>query len=241
MTNFFDQFTPGTAGQSYGNFQQTFAGQNPDYTLANAIFSNTTTGTINLGNLTQGDKYLLQFWVSDPRNPVTAARVETLTSSTGGDTNVPTLEYQGPGGTDGQWVTGTFVADATMTETLDLSASNSNASFGDSGSPQVNLLQLRDITTILGDFNRDGHVDVSDVLAMEQALANLPAYQTANGLTNAQLLAIGDVNGDGVIDNTDIQSLISLLANGTGSGALTAVPEPSTLAFWAWEPWRCCG
>ena len=62
--------------------------------------------------------------------------METLTSSTGGDTNVPTLEYQGPGGTDGQWVTGTFVADATMTETLDLSASNSNASFGDSGSPR---------------------------------------------------------------------------------------------------------
>ena len=148
MTNWYDGYTPGLAGQSYGNFQQTFAGPNPDYTLANAIFSNTTTGTIVLGDLTQGDKYLLQFWVSDPRNPVTDARVETLTSSTGGDTNIPTLDYEGPGSTDGQWVTGTFVADATMTETLDLSASNSNASFGDSGSPQVNLLQLRDISSV---------------------------------------------------------------------------------------------
>jgi hypothetical protein len=31
---------------------------------------------------------------------------------------------------------------------LDLSASNSNPSFGDAGSPQVNLLQLRDITSV---------------------------------------------------------------------------------------------
>ena len=69
ITNWFDGFTPGTAGQSYGNFQQTFAGQNPDYTLANALFGNSTTGTINLGNLTPGDKYLLQFWVSDPETP----------------------------------------------------------------------------------------------------------------------------------------------------------------------------
>jgi hypothetical protein len=148
LTNWYDGYSPGTAGQSYGNFQQTYAGPNPDYTLDNALFSNTTTGTIILGNLTQGDDYLLQFWVSDPRNAVTDARVETLTSSTGGDTNIPTLDYEGPGSTDGQWVTGTFVADSTLTETLDLSASNSNPSFGDSGSPQVNLLQLRDITSV---------------------------------------------------------------------------------------------
>lgn len=143
ITNFFDQFTPGPAGQSYGNFQQTFAGQNPDYTLANAIFGNSLTGSFSLGNLTPGVKYLLQFWVSDPRNAVTVFRQETLTSSTGGDTNIPTLNYEG-NGTDGQWVTGTFVADATGTETFNLSARNSNVQ-GD-GSPQINLLQLRDIS-----------------------------------------------------------------------------------------------
>jgi hypothetical protein len=146
LTNWYDGYSPGLAGQSYGNFQQTYAGPNPDYTLDNAIFSNTSAGTIVLGNLTQGDTYLLQFWVSDPRNPVTDTRIETLSSSTGGDTNVPTLDYEAPGSTDGQWVTGTFVADASMTETLLLSAGNSNSSFGDSGSPQVNLFQLRDIT-----------------------------------------------------------------------------------------------
>ena len=148
MTNAYVGFTPGPAGESYGNFNSGGVGPNPDYTLANAIFSNTTTGTIILGNLTQGDDYLLQFWVSDPRNSVTQTRVETLSSSTGGDTNVPTLDYEAPGSTDGQWVTGTFVADSSLTETLDLAASNSNPSSGDSGSPQVNLIQLRDITSV---------------------------------------------------------------------------------------------
>jgi hypothetical protein len=148
MTNAYVGFTPGTAGESYGNSDSGGVGPNPDYTLANAIFSNTNTGTIILGNLTQGDEYLLQFWVSDPRNSVTQTRVESLTSSTGGDTNAPTLDYEAPNSTDGQWVTGTFVADSTTTETLDLSASNSNPSSGDSGSPQVNLFQLRDITSV---------------------------------------------------------------------------------------------
>ena len=150
MTNAYVGFTPGTAGQSYGVFNTNGGGgPSQDYTLANAIFSNTTTGTIILGNLTQGDDYLLQFWVSDPRNSVTQTRIETLSSSTGGDANVPTLDYEAPGSTDGQWVTGTFVADSSLTETLDLAASNSNSSSGDSGSPQVNLFQLRDITNVV--------------------------------------------------------------------------------------------
>ena len=88
--------------------------------------------------------------------------------------------------------------------------------------------------TVLGDFNRNGHVDTSDILPMEQALTNLSGYQTAEGLTNSQLLAIGDVNSDGKIDNTDVQSLINLVANNAasgGSGLLTAVPEPATIVL----------
>jgi hypothetical protein len=141
---------PGVAGQAYGNSDSGGVGPNPDYTLANASFANSSsTASITLGNLTQGHNYLLQFWVSDPRNNgVVLTRIESLVSSTGGDTNAPTLDYQGPGSIDGQWVTGTFVADASLSETLNLAASNSNASAGDSGSPQVNLLQLRDLTTV---------------------------------------------------------------------------------------------
>jgi hypothetical protein len=154
VTGFNDAYVgygpPGPAGQAYGSSDSGGVGPNPDYTLANASFDdNTVTASITLGNLTKGDRYLLQFWVSDPRNNgVVLTRDETLISSTGGDTNAPTLTYQGPGSTDGQWVTGTFTADATLSETLDIAAGNSNANAGDGGSPQVNLLQLRDITPV---------------------------------------------------------------------------------------------
>src|SRR2546421_8030415 len=148
LTNQYNGYTPGPSGQAYGVFDQAngqLSGPSTDYTLANAIFGNSTTASFSLGNLTPGHQYLLQFWVSDPRNAVTVTRQETVSSSTGGDTNVPTLQYEG-NGTDGQWVTGTFVADGTATETLNLAASNSNGSSGGSGSPQVNLGQLRDLT-----------------------------------------------------------------------------------------------
>jgi hypothetical protein len=148
VTNTYPSFgTPGAAGQSYGVFDTAGVGPASDYTLANGAYSNSATGTITLGNLAVGNKYLVQFWVSDARGgPVLPTRVEKLASATGGDTNSPVLAYQGPGSVDGQWVTGTFVADASGTETLMLTASNTNAFAGDGGSAQVNLLQLRDIT-----------------------------------------------------------------------------------------------
>jgi hypothetical protein len=154
LNNQYNGYTPGPSGQAYGVFD-TGGGDpngnppnNQDFTLANALFGNSTTAAFSVGNLTPGAEYLLQFWVSDPRNATTVFRQETVSSSTGGDTNIPTLEYEG-NGTDGQWVTGTFTADASMAETFDLSASNSNESGnGDSGSPQVNLFQLRQLTGV---------------------------------------------------------------------------------------------
>jgi len=86
-------------------------------------------------------------------------------------------------------------------------------------------------TFLLGDFNRDGHVDASDILAMEQALTNLNGYEAAKGLTNAQLLAIGDINNDGVVNTADLQALLDLLNSGGGSS--TAVPEPASLVLLA--------
>jgi hypothetical protein len=138
--------TPGPAGQSYGNFDSAGVGPNPDYTLANAAYSNSPTGTITLGNLTPGNRYLVQFWVSDPRGGVLGNRRETLASSTGGDTRPPTILYEAPGSVDGQWVTGSFMADASGAETLVLTGSNTDPTSADVGSAQVNLLQLRDIT-----------------------------------------------------------------------------------------------
>ncbi|HTQ37666.1 MAG TPA: dockerin type I repeat-containing protein, partial [Pirellulales bacterium] len=77
-----------------------------------------------------------------------------------------------------------------------------------------------------GDFDLNGHVNAADIVAMEQALANLPAYESARGLTNTQLLAIGDINNDGKVNNADLQALIASLKSGGGSS--DPVPEPST-------------
>ena len=87
-------------------------------------------------------------------------------------------------------------------------------------------------TYLAGDFNRDGHVDVADILAMEQALADLPDYETAKALTDAQLQLIGDINGDHQLTNADLQALIALVANNfVGGSSLAAVPEPATLTL----------
>jgi hypothetical protein len=84
--------------------------------------------------------------------------------------------------------------------------------------------------TVPGDFNRDGHVDAADILAMQQALANPTAYQAAHSnLTAAQLLDIEDVNGDGKFNNADLQSLLTTLKSGGGSA--DSVPEPASLVL----------
>jgi endoglucanase len=83
-----------------------------------------------------------------------------------------------------------------------------------------------------GDFNRDGHVDASDIQAMEAALSNLHGWETsetAQGLNSTQENLIADVNKDGVINNADLQALINLLNSGGGSDA--AVPEPASLVM----------
>jgi hypothetical protein len=83
-----------------------------------------------------------------------------------------------------------------------------------------------------GDFNRDGHVDAADIPAMEQALANVDAFEAANStLSSADLLSIEDVNRDGKFTNADLQSLLSDLESGGGSN--DPVPEPASwiLAF----------
>jgi hypothetical protein len=82
-----------------------------------------------------------------------------------------------------------------------------------------------------GDFNLDHHVDANDIKAMLNALTDLNKFQTANGLSVADVLAIGDINGDGQITNADLQPLLTLLKSGGGS--LAAVPEPASIVLLA--------
>ena len=72
-------------------------------------------------------------------------------------------------------------------------------------------------TIVRGDFNRDGQVTGADVSAMMGALANLSGYQTAQGLSAADLIQLADLNGDGRVDNRDIQGLFAVLANQAAS------------------------
>ena len=79
-----------------------------------------------------------------------------------------------------------------------------------------------------GDMDFDGVVTNSDLQSMLDALKNATAFQSANGLSNAELLSLGDVNGDGVIDSADLQSLMTKLTSASGANP---VPEPASLAM----------
>ena len=64
-----------------------------------------------------------------------------------------------------------------------------------------------------GDMNDDGHVNASDITAMESALTNPSAYDTLHGFADSDRRVVGDVNGDGVFDNGDLQSLLNYALN----------------------------
>jgi hypothetical protein len=76
-----------------------------------------------------------------------------------------------------------------------------------------------------GDSNLDGQKTSADISLMLRALTDLNAYQTANNLSESELLAIADVNQDGKITNADLQAMLDLLKN--GGGGTSSVPEPS--------------
>jgi hypothetical protein len=92
---------------------------------------------------------------------------------------------------------------------------------------------------IKGDVDRSTHVNISDVGALETALADLTKYQSTDALTDPQLLSVADLNADNQVTNTDLQGLIIYLANNAGvlpapgGGSVAAVPEPPSLVLLA--------
>ena len=67
------------------------------------------------------------------------------------------------------------------------------ATFSDGSSS----LLIATLPPVPGDFNRDGALNSADINSMLAALADLNAYKTAHGLSDADLLNIGDLDGDG--------------------------------------------
>jgi hypothetical protein len=101
---------------------------------------------------------------------------------------------------------------------------------GDKVVAQLGIDNVTAISALLkGDFNRDGHFDVSDIQAAENALVDLSGYETYWGLNNSQMLTIGDFDNDLSVTNLDFQGLINGLANAPGGGMLSAVPEPAAM------------
>jgi hypothetical protein len=137
----------GTSGldDRYGSYANpNTADANYNYVLQTAIYSYGEPISLTWGGMTPGDTYQLEFWVNDGRNSVTAERSETLTG--GANTSAALAFGTGPNGTGpGQYILGTFVADNTGQETLTLNPFG-GADIG--ASAQINLLQLRDLTSI---------------------------------------------------------------------------------------------
>jgi hypothetical protein len=93
--------------------------------------------------------------------------------------------------------------------------------------PALSVTTLALVKAQLGDFNLDGLVNNADMQAMLDAERNLPSYEAAHNLTDANLLALGDFNSDGVVNSADIPLMLCDLSN-SGNGA-QGVPEPAGL------------
>ena len=76
-------------------------------------------------------------------------------------------------------------------------------------------------STIPGDANLDGKVDVNDLTIV---LANF-------GQTTGMNWSTGDFNGDGRVDVNDLTIVLSHFGSSAGSGGMAAVPEPSAVAL----------
>ncbi len=113
---------PGTPNSNYNTLLQT------------AAYAGSGDGTIVLTwNDTPGHTYLIQAWANDGRGN---GRSETFT---GGANTSASLTF---GNAPGQYIIGTYVADGSGSETITLSGTGSaNGDY-----PQINLLQVRDIT-----------------------------------------------------------------------------------------------
>jgi fibronectin-binding autotransporter adhesin len=93
------------------------------------------TGTVTLNGLTIGQSYKVQVWVSDARSGTTTTRTQSITGPAGSNTQPMDFNVGNVGGGVGQYVIGTFTADASTQQFSIVATSGSP--------PQVNALQLR--------------------------------------------------------------------------------------------------
>src|SRR5215469_4058630 len=124
---------PGTADANYNTL------------LQGAQFSNNGTGgTFSFGGLNPGDTYQVEIWVEDTRN-IGNRRWENVYENSYGDAGTTAaLTFPADGSALGQYDIGTFVANSAGSETLNF---ETWSSVGGNQCAQVNLFQVRDLTT----------------------------------------------------------------------------------------------
>jgi hypothetical protein len=137
-----------TSGPTFDNGYNGFGSPNTSDANYNALlqygrFSNegSTPATFSWSGMTPGNTYMVQLWVNDGRN-IGESRSETITGGT--KTSAP-VSFGSDGTGPGQYIIGTFVANASGGQTLILTPFSS----GSNPNPQVNLVQVRDITSTL--------------------------------------------------------------------------------------------
>ena len=141
---------------------------------------------ISWSGMTPGHLYLIQMWANDGRN-IGESRSETVAGGT--NASAP-LSFGSDGSGPGQYIIGTFVANSSRGQTLILKAFSTGAN----PSPQINLLQVRDITPRISSLNvsgatltitaTNGPANAAFVL-LESHTLTLPLTQWIPVLTNA--------------------------------------------------------
>ena len=189
--------------------------------------------TVTLSGLTPDDTYEIQIIINDARN----GRSENwqIAFTSGSDDLVGTVaklsnreagtDLNLPENSAGDFVIGTFVADASGTQTFQMNAtrggnlpadqfivgetidirSNDPPGADRGGTTQINAMQLRNISDvtggILGDSNVDGMVDFDDIAPFIGFLAS------------GDFQFQSDIDGNLVVDFDDIAGFIAILAS----------------------------
>jgi autotransporter-associated beta strand protein len=158
--------------------------------LRGAVYNGTvnTFATATLSNLVVGHTYFLECWVSDPRISF-SNRVEDVSS--GGPVVRLDFNVGNTGGAVGQYTYGTFVADAL---TQDVLFDSSNVTSPDSGVPQINAIQLRDVTGVWSGTTSGTWAD------SDNSSANFSgsSYTAVKAVTTSVFFGDKDGNGNAV-------------------------------------------
>jgi hypothetical protein len=107
---------PNVTGPAYANM------------MSAAMYGSAGPATIEILNLTPNTDYLVQLWVNDPRG---TGRTQEVASAGG---NSATMLFGGASGVSGQFITGTFTAGSSGSESFTLTGSTL---------PQLNAIQIR--------------------------------------------------------------------------------------------------